>query len=285
MLPPGERSRSLYRIPRMIATDDRGEGAPLVLLHGVGASRSVWRQVTPRLCVDRRVLSPDLPGLGESQACGQGFALHTVAERLAEDLDDRVGEPFDLLGNSLGGAVAVELAHLRPELVRTLILAAPAGFSVQPFPLPFLAETLFGPAMRLRRVLGAPLAGSPTARRALFWGAIADPDRLEAREALAMLQASRGSTRLGAAVSAAVRTDLGHRLRALDVPLGAIWGRRDRIVPISRLERIRSLRPDVLVETIDGAAHVPQLEQPRAFVGAVCRILEQLHRSPGLGSV
>jgi pimeloyl-ACP methyl ester carboxylesterase len=257
----------------MIAIDDRGTGRPLVLLHGVGASRGVWRRVAPRLSADRRVLAPDLPGFGGSPPAGPGFVLDAVAAVLVDELTDRAGEPFDLVGNSLGGAVALALADLRPEVVRSLVLCAPAGFSAQPWPLALAAGRLIEPAITVRRVLGTPLAGLPGARRALLWGSVAEPERLATADAVSMLQAARGSTRMGAAVSVALKEDLGQRLGELALPLGVIWGKRDRVVPVATLDRIRALRPDAVVETLDRAAHVPQLERPIAFVNALRRIL------------
>jgi pimeloyl-ACP methyl ester carboxylesterase len=232
--------------------------------------------VAPRLSVDRRVLDPDLPGFGDSPAVGAGFDLEAVAGAVADDLSERVSEPFDLLGNSLGGAVAVVLCDLRPELVRSLILAAPAGFSTRSWPIAFAAVRLAEPVVHLRRRLGLPLVVSPTARRLLLWGAIAEPARLPTRHAATMLGASRGARRLGPAVSAVLQEDLGDRLAEAEVPIGVIWGKRDRVVPIATLERIRAVVPEVRVETIEDAAHVPQLERPTAFVTAVRRLLARL---------
>lgn len=260
----------------MIAIDEIGEGPPLVLLHGVGASRAVWRRVSPALAEDRLVLAPDLPGFGESAPLADGFELGTTAAALADTLADRAGGPFDLLGNSLGGAVAVQLALTRPELVRRLVLSAPAGFSPRSWPLAAAAGVLTDPAVAVRRVVGAPIARVPTARRALLWGAVAEPQRLSADDARMMLQASRGSTRVGAAVAAVLRADLTGQLRRLEAPPGVIWGWRDRIIPIATLRRIRAARPDVVVVTIPRAAHVPHVERPAEFVAAVRHLLARM---------
>ncbi|HUB04843.1 MAG TPA: alpha/beta hydrolase [Solirubrobacteraceae bacterium] len=262
----------------MIAIDETGQGPPLVLLHGVGASRAVWRRVTPALAEGRHVIAPDLPGFGESAPAGSGFDLDTAAEALAEPLAERAGGPFDLLGNSLGGAVAFRLALARPDLVRRLVLSAPAGFAPAPAPRALRAAAgAFGDrALAVRRVVGAPVARVPAVRRALLWGAVAEPQRLAADDARMMLEASRGSTRVGAAVSAVLGADLRTDLERLEAPLGVIWGWRDRVIPISTLRQIRATRPDVLVITIPRAAHVPQIERPAEFAAAVRRLLERL---------
>jgi pimeloyl-ACP methyl ester carboxylesterase len=260
----------------MIAIDQTGDGPPLVLLHGVGTSRVIWRRVTPRLARQRLVVAPDLPGFGGSSAAGPGFDLDVATDALAGPLSERAGGPFDLVGNSLGGAVALNLAARHPRLVRRLVLAAPAGFSPWPRPLAFAARAYAGPAVRVRRVLGTPLVGSPIARRALLWGTIAAPARLSTSDARMMLAASRGASRVGDAVGAALRADLSGLLVGIEAPLGLIWGRRDRIIPISTLDTIRAVRPDAAVETLPDAGHVPQLERPGEFVAALCRILRRL---------
>ena len=260
----------------MIAIYETGHGRPLVLLHGVGANRAIWRCVTPALAEDHHVIAPDLPGFGESSPAGEEFELDTAAAALADRLAQCAGEPFDLLGNSLGGAVALGLAVLRPDLVRPLVLAAPAGFAPRSSPVGAAAGAFSDPAVRIRRRVGAPLARSSTARRALLWGAIAEPQRLSADEARTMLRASSGSTRIGAAVAAVLRADLRPELGRVEAPLGVICGWRDRVIPISTLRHIRAARPDVVVATIPRAAHVPQVERPAEFVAAVRRLLERL---------
>ncbi len=262
----------------MIVIDQTGRGRPLVLLHGVGASRAVWHHVTPALAEDRRVIAPDLPGFGESTPAAKGFELGVVASALADALAECAGEPFDLLGNSLGGAVAVALALARPDLVRRLVLAAPAGFASRPPPIAAAAGALAGGAVTARRVIGGPAARSATARRALLWGAIAEPQRLAADDAGMMIRASRGSTRVGAAVAAVLRADLRPQLSQVEAPLGVIWGWRDRIVPITTLRAIRAARQDAVVATIPRAAHVPQVERPDEFVVALRSVLDRLSK-------
>ena len=260
----------------MIAFDAVGRGEPLVLLHGVGANRGIWRYVTPRIAAERLVLAPDLPGFGDSAPVGAGFRLDKTAGALADVLAGRVTAPFDLVGNSLGGAVALILALQRPELVHRLVLVAPAGFSPSPKLVSAAAGWLSEPVIVSRRLLGSPLMGSEIARRVLLWGAVAAPQRLSAQDARAMLQASRGSTRIGAAVAAVLRADLSGKLARLELPLGLIWGARDRIVPIATLQSILAVRPGAVVETIPGAAHVPQFERPAEFVAALRRVLDRL---------
>lgn len=261
-----------------VALDIAGSGEPLVLLHGVGASRAIWRGVIDRLAGERLVLAPDIPGLGESPPAGEGFELPEIADVLVQALSERVSGPVDLVGNSLGGAIAVILARRRPELVRRLVLAAPAGFSPRPSIAAGTLGRLSESAIASRRVIGGALAGNAAARRILLWGTVAAPERMSAADARAMFDASRGSSRIGAAVAAVLECDLRPELRKLDVPLGLIWGDRDGVIPITTAQTILVVRPEALVETIPDAAHVPHLERPDAFVAALRRLFERLDR-------
>ena len=259
-----------------VAMDAMGSGEPLVLLHGLGASRRLWHRAMPLLSRDRLVVAPDLPGFGDSAPAGPGFEFEAVIEALAGPLRDRAATPFDLLGTSLGGAVALRFAVAHPELVRRLVLAAPAGFSPRSGPVAFTAGRLADPALAVRRIVGAPVASSPSARRVLLWGAVAEPQRLPPADARLILESSARATRLGPALEAVLRTDLRPMLGRLEPPVGVIWGERDRVVPISNFDFIRALRPEVVVETIPEAAHIPQLERPDAFVAAMRRVLARL---------
>jgi pimeloyl-ACP methyl ester carboxylesterase len=259
-----------------VALDAAGEGQPLVLLHGLGASRRQWHRVTPLLSGDRLVLAPDLPGFGDSEPAGPGFDFDAVSDALAQALAEHVDGRFDLLGTSLGGAVALRFALAHPDLVRRLVLSAPAGFAPVPWGLADAAGVLAGPALGTRRIAGVPLSASPAARRLLLWGAVAEPARLSASDTRLILRGSGRATRLGPALAAVLRADHRPLLARLGAPLGLIWGERDRVVPFATLESIRALRPDVIAETIPRAAHIPQLERPAEFAAAVRRVLARL---------
>jgi pimeloyl-ACP methyl ester carboxylesterase len=91
-----------------------------------------------------------------------------------------------------------------------------------------------------------------------------------------MLEASASARRLGDAVRAAAAADLHGVVAAIEMPLGVLWGERDRVVGAAAIDRIRAARPDVPVEVIPAAGHVPQLERPRAFRAALARVEKRM---------
>jgi pyruvate dehydrogenase E2 component (dihydrolipoamide acetyltransferase) len=256
-----------------LAGDDEGTGDALVLLHGVGTSRLVWRRVIEPLARSRRVIAVDVPGFGDSEPAGPGFDLDTVADRLVDGLEP---ERFDVVGHSLGGAVAVAVAARHPEAVRRLVLVAPAGLEPRATRVAAVLGAAADRGIQLRRAFGHQLAARARGRRVMFGATVADAGRLHPDDARLLIDASNGARRVAAGVQRALEADLRDDLVANRMPLGVIWGKADHVVPYAGLEAIRALRPDAVVETIRASGHIPQIERPAEFVAALERILAGL---------
>jgi pimeloyl-ACP methyl ester carboxylesterase len=257
----------------MLAGDDEGEGDALVLLHGVATSRLVWRRVLGPLSRGRRVIAVDVPGFGESAPAGPGFDLDAVADRLVDGLEP---DRFDLVGHSLGGAVAVAAAARHPDAVRSLVLVAPAGLAPRATRVAAALGAAADRGIQVRRAFGYQLAARARGRQVMFGATVADAGRLHPADARLLLDASNGARRVAAGVQRALEADLRDDLVAARMPLGVIWGTADRVVPYTGLEAIRQLRPRAVVETIPGSGHIPQIERPAEFVAALERILARL---------
>jgi pimeloyl-ACP methyl ester carboxylesterase len=261
----------------MLALRDEGDGDPLVLVHGSGTSGAIWRRVTPLLVADRRVVAPDLPGYGDSPAAGRGFPLTVVADRLAAGLARAgVAAPYDLVGHSMGGAIAILLAARHPERVRRLVLVAPAGLASLPASVAALLGAVARPYAVARRLVAGPLAGSRLVRRLALAGVAYDGARVPPEHARAALASSAGATRIGAGLASAAAADLRDELAGLRGPLGLVWGEHDAIIPRRRIEVIRSAHPHVVLRVVPDTAHAPMLERPEAFCAALEDVLAQL---------
>ncbi|HKJ35248.1 MAG TPA: alpha/beta fold hydrolase, partial [Solirubrobacterales bacterium] len=240
-----------------------------------GTNRTIWSRAAPLLAAERPVTALDLPGFGASPA-PERWTIESVAELIAETLETDLGPGFDLLGSSLGGAVALQIAAARPDLVHRLVLAAPAGFRPAPGPLPRVASLIAGPMLSVRRSAGLRFAGQAQARRALLAGSVGDGAALDPEAARLMLRASEGAHSLQPAMEAAASADLRQRAARLEVPFGLIWGTLDRVIPAHTAERVLELHPDVPLELIGGAGHLPHLEVPEQFAAALERVFSQL---------
>ncbi|HEV2820796.1 MAG TPA: alpha/beta fold hydrolase [Solirubrobacteraceae bacterium] len=260
-----------------LAFTQTGDGPPLVLVHGVGATRAIWGRVLERLASDHAVIALDLPGFGDSPPAGPAFDLDEVADAVAEGLAAAgVPIPFELVGHSLGGAVALTLAHRHPDMVGRLVLVAPAGLSPRP---PWLAETLGWAANLLvpvRRLAGGPLVGRQAARALMLTGTVHDGARLHPDDARIILGASARALRLREGIATVTAADLRPMLGRLAAPPGLVWGERDLTIPVDGLDTVRALRPDAPARTLPNTGHVPMLEAPAAFADALEYVLASI---------
>lgn len=263
----------------MLAIREEGSGDPLVLVHGAGTSSAIWRRTMPSLGERRRVVAPDLPGYGASPAAGPGFALEEVTDSLAAGLAEAgLAAPYDLVGHSMGGAIAILLAARHPDRVRRLVLVAPAGLAALPRVAARLLGAVAAPFATARRTLATPLAGSALVRRLALAGVARDGARVPAEHARAVLASSAGATRIGPGLASAATADLRHALAGIQAPLGLVWGAHDPVIPPRRIEVIRCARPDVELRIVPDTAHAPMLEWPGAFCAALEDVLAQLAR-------
>jgi len=260
----------------LLAVDQAGSGETLVLVHGLATTREIWSPVLPLLLRSRRVVTLDVPGFGESPPAGPGFELEAVAERIARGLAAHgVRGPFDLVGHSLGAAVALTMAARRPRSVRRLVLVAPAGLTALPRIATLAVSRAADPALAARRAL-VGLTGVAWGRRLLLAFAAADGASIAPDEARAMICASEGAKRTAPALATITAADLRPLLRRTAAPLGVIWGARDRTVPARLAGAVRQVRGDAEISIIGQAGHVAMVERPAAFAAALEDLLARL---------
>ncbi|MCP9489637.1 MAG: alpha/beta fold hydrolase [Solirubrobacteraceae bacterium MAG38_C4-C5] len=246
----------------------------------MGATRAVWGRVLEPLAGGHTVTALDVPGFGDSPPAGPGFALDTVADAIADGLAAAgVPTPFTLVGHSLGGAVALTLAHLRPGAVDRLVLVAPAGLTPRPA---WLADALGATASLLvpiRRLAGGPFVDHALARTLMLLGTVHDGGRMHPDDVRTIIGSSAQATRLREGVAAVAAADLRPLLARLPTPPGLIWGERDLVIPADGLEAVRALRPDIHARLLPGTGHVPMLEAPAAFAAALEAVLAAITAS------
>ncbi|HUB74077.1 MAG TPA: alpha/beta fold hydrolase [Solirubrobacteraceae bacterium] len=242
-----------------------GEGPPLVLLHGVGHHWQAWEPVIARLCGEFDVIACDSPGFGRSAPLSRGIvpSIPAYADAFEWFLAELGLERPHVAGNSMGGAIALELA--RGRAARSVTAFSPAGFWTAAerrfcqLSLAALADTPKG-----ARAAVEALARTRWGRVALFSQNFGYPSRLPVSEALATLRDAWAAPALKGALAAFddYRFMAGEQLRS--TPVTIAWGRRDRLLPY-RLQapRARALLPWATHVTL-GAGHVPFYDDPAA---------------------
>jgi len=243
-----------------------GDGAPLLLINGLGASLEMWRPLLAHL-PQRDIIAFDLPGAGRSSVPPVPLRMRGIANIVAE-LTCKLGVgPADVLGCSFGGVVAQELAHRHPTTVNRLILAATsAGWPARP-PSPLVAWLMMTPARYYDRRLAAAIvpiiAGGRTARdRAVLQASIdervASPPTL--RGYLQQLYAITGWTS---------QPWLG----GLQQPTLVLHGNRDPIVPVVNARRMARRIPHAAMAEIPGAGHMVLFDEPDRAAAEITRFL------------
>jgi pimeloyl-ACP methyl ester carboxylesterase len=247
-----------------------GEGEPLVLVHGLGGAASNWAALAPRLLPGRRVLVPELPGHGGSEALPAAPNLNVFADRLAELARGEGFARAAFVGHSLGGAIALRLAIRWPDSVSRLVLAGAAGISSGTRSARY-ALTITGILKPGRRI--APhrrlVARSAVLKSLVFgrWGA-ADPRALPPEVVDAFLSGPAGHTDTVSAAKALVRDDPRADLDRVRCPSLVLWGARDNQLPVGdAFDYARRLRGRLRV--IADCGHLLIGERPDACADAI----------------
>jgi pimeloyl-ACP methyl ester carboxylesterase len=271
--------------------DFGGQGPPIVLVHGLGGSATNWLSVGPRLSSLGRTMAIDLVGFGRTPPEGRGANLSANRELVHAFLTKVVGEPAVLIGNSMGGAIALMEAAAAPAAVSRLVLVAaaqpaPRGTSIDRevfavfamYSLPWVGEWY----MKRR----AARLGAEGLVREMMALCCADPAGVDpvvkqahvdaAAERLARMPWAH-SVFLAAARSVVGSLRQRRKWDAMAASVAAptllVHGTHDRLVPLAASQRLAALRPDWTLEVYPGIGHVPMLEAPDRFVDSLARWL------------
>ena len=234
-----------------------GQGPPLLLLHGFDSSHLEYRRLAPLLAERHQLFIPDLHGFGFCpRPVGGRYNPEVVLEHLERVLEavlERSGAPqLGLIGASMGGAAAMELARRRPQQVERLLLLAPAGLSGQPMPVP--------PPLHQ---LGARFLGLPVIRRGLCRTAFAQPDRDVGQAELEIASLHLACPNWAGALASFARSGGfgGSGSPLPPQPVRVIWGRDDRILSRPQKQAVESLLGGHITE-LEGCGHLPHIDQP-----------------------
>lgn len=236
-----------------------GRGPPLLLVHGLGSSANAFfRTLAPLAKSFSSVFAIDLPGNGFSPVPGAGpMSVRDQVSLLLEFRKRVVGAPVFLLGNSLGGGMALNMAFHEPDAIRALGLVSPAGAQITQARFQQLMESFQVQDAKGARVLAHKLFVKPPLSLLLF------------ADELRKMMSSDTVKSIVAGISTADLVQ-GSQLRALPMPTLLIWGQSEKLLPYEGLDFFRAHLPaHAEIHEVKGFGHMPQMEHPRAFVERV----------------
>jgi pimeloyl-ACP methyl ester carboxylesterase len=266
---------------RSVSYLEAGDGPVLLLVHGIAGNCENWREVVEPLARHHTVIAPDFPGHGTSEAGGGDYSIGSLAAGLRDLLLALGHERATIVGHSLGGGVAMQLAYQFPEMIERLVLVSSGGLGTE-VSVVLRAAALPGadlfisltarPGRQVGSVLGRGLSAiglrpsADVAEVARGYASLEDPARRAAfLDTLRAVVGTRGQ-----------RVHAGDRLYLAEaVPVLIVWGARDSIIPVRHGEDAHRAIPGSRLEVFEDVGHMPQLEAPGRFLAVVERFLRE----------
>jgi pimeloyl-ACP methyl ester carboxylesterase len=252
--------------------EERGEGAPLVLVHGFPFDHTLWREQIDNLASDNtRVIAPDLPGFGGSPSMTQGEAsMDTYADAIAAWAKGEKLEKFTLAGHSMGGYMAFAFARRHPEMLSALVLVC-----TRPG-----ADSEAAKEGRYKLIADVDRRGPQAVVDAMLPKLFApqtyesNPNLAEWTRKMMLGQSVEG---IKAAIRAiAERPDSTPGLESIGVPTLIVTGAEDAIIPAPEAEGLLARIKGAKHVAVEGGGHLAMLENPNAFNKAVKTFLQSL---------
>lgn len=212
------------------------------------------------------MIAVDLPGFGASPLRAEPIAIAGYARFLARLCDALGVDRPIVVGNSMGGHIAAELAIAEPQRVQRLVLVSPAGASVADAARQMVLAVGRGLALTGRWSASRVelLASRPALRRLLLGFVCEHPELLSAPIALELMRGS-GKPAFLPALQAVLSDPVEERLSEIACPTLLVWGRNDRVIPVRDAKAFGRAIPDLRTVILPDTGHVAMLERPARF--------------------
>lgn len=250
-----------------------GAGEPLVLLHGFGHRRQIWDPIIDQLAESYDVIAVDQAGFGRSPALPRGteHGVENMTRALLANFERWGIDRPHVVGNSAGGAIALELAAAGHA--RTVTAFSPMGFRNWTFPVITVPVFVI---LRIAALIGFPkltrwVLNRTRLRSIAFWVLHSHPERVRPDIAYSEAMALRYST---AYERAGLRFATYSFTKAVNVPTTIAWGVRDRVLPFSQAPIAQRRLPEARHLPLPDCGHVPVVDHPEMVV----RVIEETAR-------
>jgi 4,5:9,10-diseco-3-hydroxy-5,9,17-trioxoandrosta-1(10),2-diene-4-oate hydrolase len=244
---------------------------PLVFVHGLSGSWPNWLEQLPVFGTERRVIAMDLPGFGHSPMPREPISIAGYGRLLDRLMQELSIDAAAVVGNSMGGFIAAELAIAFPQRVERLVLVSAAGISTTNNRDVRRVLPAMQRAERVLTMTGAWIASKSDAaarrarlRDALLYVVAKHPSRLPAALAAEQLRGA-GKPGFMSALRAIQDYDVRERLPEIACPTLIVWGAGDRLVPVRDADTFAQLIPNSRKVVFADTGHVAMLERPAAF--------------------
>jgi pimeloyl-ACP methyl ester carboxylesterase len=265
-----------------IGPGDEGDGGPpVVFVHGLGGAWQNWLENLPRTALARRVLALDLPGFGRSEMPRKDISIPGYG-RCVDEFCERLGlDEVVVVGNSMGGFVAAEVAIQFPARMERLVLVSAAGISVTN-----LRRRPVQTWGRVAAALGSYGAANsrvavarPGFRQVAFGFVVRHPVRVRPDLLWEQVNAS-GTPGFLDALDALMDYDFRDRLGDISCPTLLVWGKQDMLVPVKDADEFERRIPAARKILMEDTGHVPMLERPVTFNHYLTEFLAEPREAP-----
>jgi len=271
------KSVQLQGIPTNYVDLGSGEREPVVFVHGLGGQWQNWLENISRVAQERRVLALDLPGFGLTPESSEHITIPGYG-RFVDAFCEALGlGEVALVGNSMGGYIAAEVAIQFPPRVSRLVLVSAAGISS--------ADTARAPILTVGRIAAAmatytaarhrALASRPLSRHLSLAMVARHPRLLRADLAYEGFYKGAGKPGFDDALRASLDYDFRDRLPDVSVPTLIVWGEKDAIIPVRDADEFERLISDSRKVVMRDTGHIPMAERPRAFNDVLLEFLSE----------
>lgn len=233
-----------------LAYERRGNGAPMVLLHGYPLDHHLWDMIAPLLSDTFELILPDLRGFGNSSTVESFFTMEDFATDVAALLDQLQIQKTAIVGHSMGGYVALAFARLYPERVTGLGLVSSQVLADTPD----RKEARYNSAAEVAdKGIGSVVAAMTTK--------FTSDARLQefARQSM---ERQQPAAYIGALKAMAERVDSTPLLSSFNFPVVLVHGDADALIPVDRAREVKAAFETAYLVEISGAGHMPMMESP-----------------------